>query len=156
MFMLNFIIAIICESYLTVASKVKLMEAEQEFFTDVFSVSLMCCKSFVYRWPDQLTLIQKLACLRTKRVGFVEMRQAFPHMNPLTLSTLMRHYRNFEPIRRRSAAVMTEFSTATREIMEKMSVMSKYPFLGQEPGFSLEIMCYVHYCIIAGFAASCV
>jgi len=41
MFMLNFIIAIICESYLAVTAIVKNSEADQEFFTDIYSVIMV-------------------------------------------------------------------------------------------------------------------
>jgi len=41
MFMLNFVIAIICESYLAVTAIVKNSEADQEFFTDIYSVVMV-------------------------------------------------------------------------------------------------------------------
>ena len=78
MFMLNFIIAIICESYLAVTHAIKESEAEQEFFHDVAAVTVVSFKSFLWRWPPHRELVEKLKNLHKTRVSFIDMRALFP------------------------------------------------------------------------------
>jgi hypothetical protein len=127
MFMLNFIIAIICESYLTVTHQLKMSDSEQEFFHDVCSVSVVTFKSFVWRWPPHLEILEKLENLKKRRVSLIEMRVLFQGKSPLTLASIVNHYRNFEPIRRACRPASTEFSTATRQMMQQLSVMMGVP-----------------------------
>jgi hypothetical protein len=49
-FMLNFIIAIICESYVVVSEGIKSSHAHQEFFHDCVSVVVVFIKSCIYRY----------------------------------------------------------------------------------------------------------
>jgi hypothetical protein len=83
MFMFNFLIAIICESYLTVTQVLKESEAEQEFFHDMFSVTVVSCKSFLWRWPAHRELVELLKELQKKRVSFIDLR-AFVPGSPLS------------------------------------------------------------------------
>jgi hypothetical protein len=78
MFMFNFIIAIICESYLAVTHAIKESEAEQEFFHDVAAVTVVSFKSFLWRWPPHRELVEKLKNLHKTRVSFIDMRAHFP------------------------------------------------------------------------------
>ena len=78
MFMFNFIIAIICESYLAVTHVVKESEAEQEFFHDVAAVAVVSFKSFLWRWPEHRELLIKLKNLHKTRVSFIDLRALFP------------------------------------------------------------------------------
>lgn len=90
------------ESYLKVTTKVKDMVTHQEFFSDVYTVSLVAIKKLVYRWPSHIVLSQRLGQMKRKRVGYIELRLMFPNMQPQTLSSIVNHYRSFEPIRRES------------------------------------------------------
>jgi hypothetical protein len=78
MFMFNFIIAIICESYLAVTHAIKESEAEQELFHDVAAVTVVSFKSFLWRWPPHRELVEKLKNLHKTRVSFIDMRALFP------------------------------------------------------------------------------
>ena len=127
MFMLNFIIAIICESYLKVTAKIRESEADQEFFTDLFSVLVVSIKSCIWRWPGHMEMISALKPLRTKRVNYIDMRTICRDMKPHTLSSFMAHYRSFEPIRRRCPQEQTELSYATRQMIQQLSVMRTSP-----------------------------
>jgi len=127
MFMLNFIIAIICESYLDVTAIVKSSDADQEFFTDVASVTKMAIKSLIFRWPGHMSVIHELSVLKRKRVSYRQMRVLFPDILPVTIGTFMKHYAAFEPIRRRSGAEHSDIKDATHEIVSQLSVMLRVP-----------------------------
>jgi len=131
MFMLNFIIAIICESYLAVTAIVKKSEADQEFFTDIVRVTMMAIKSSLFRWPKHTILIYQPSILKRKRVGYNEMRMLFPDIQPNALAKFMRHYAAFEPIKRQSEAEHSDIADAhthTRTLLiTQMSVMLGVP-----------------------------
>jgi hypothetical protein len=127
MFMFNFLIAIICDSYLNVTHQCKIVEAEQEFLTDVYSVSVVTLKSFAWRWPPHLEMLEKLEKLKKKRVSLVEMRILFQGKSPPTLASILNHYRTFEPIRRVCLPEPTDLSIASRQMIQQLSVMMGVP-----------------------------
>ena len=68
--MLNFIIAIIVEAYMKVVTEIADMESDQEFCTDVTSVTFVSIKSVVLRWPGHMQLIEALkACSKSNVVS---------------------------------------------------------------------------------------
>jgi len=100
-FMLNFIIAIICESYINVSRRIKASSAHNEFFADCSSVMGVAITSLVFRsfaliitrfimfarkliriisdrWPSHLEMIEKLSHNTKIRVGVQELRVLFP------------------------------------------------------------------------------
>jgi len=108
-----------------VNQKVKDMEADQEFFTDIYSVLLVTIKSLIYRWPSHILLSQRLDQIKRKRVGYIEMRLIFPNMRPQTLSSIVRHYRSFEPICRKSEYHVSD--DQTHVMMTQLSAMLGTP-----------------------------
>jgi hypothetical protein len=127
MFMFNFIIAIICESYVTVTHAMKKSEAEQEFFHDVASVTVVSFKSFLWRWPPHGELVENLKKLNKTRVSFIDLRTLFPGINPHKLKSIVRHYRSFEHIRRFTHQEESESQEATGTMMKQLSVMLGVP-----------------------------
>ena len=102
-FMLNFIIAIICECYIVVSHRIKASTAHHEFFTDCFSVVMVAITSVIFRsnialitrfitfarkliciisdrWPSHNEMIEKLKNIKKFRVGVQELRVLFPDM----------------------------------------------------------------------------
>jgi len=133
LFLLNFIIAIICERYLAVTAIVEKSEADQEFFTDIVSVTMMAIKSSLFRWPKHTKLIYQLSILKRKRVGYNQMRILFPDIQPNALANFIRHYAAFEPINRQCEAEHSDIVDAhmhTRTLLiTQMSVMLGVPVL---------------------------
>lgn len=62
-FMLNFIIAIICESYIVASMSIKSNQAHQEFFSDCVSVVRVPIKSCIFRYKPRRPEI--LCCTRS-------------------------------------------------------------------------------------------
>lgn len=59
-------------------------------------------------------------------MGCIEMRMMFPDMQPATLSSIVRHYRSFEPIRRKEKKHQQDDDPAHR-MMTQISVMLGVP-----------------------------
>ena len=123
MFMLNFIIAIICQCYIKVVQSVVDMEADQEFFTDCTSIVIVSAKSFYFQWPPHKKLVRALRTLETNYCGYVELRVLFPELSTRTMQSFMTHYRRYEPIARRVKRQSTPFEEALRDNLTKISVM---------------------------------
>jgi len=115
----------ICESYLSVNQKVKDMESDQEFFSDIYSVTMVAIKSTIYRWPNHIVLAQRISEMKRKRLGCIELRMLFPNMHPGTLSSIVNHYRGFEPIRRITRHVIADDQAAV--MMKQISSMLGTP-----------------------------
>lgn len=98
------------------------MEADQEFFTDLYSVTIMSIKGVLFRWPPHKKLADKIGSMKRKRIGCCELRMLFPEMYPSTLSSIVQHYRSFEPIRRKTPKAHHEDDPA-HVMMTQISVM---------------------------------
>jgi len=90
--MLNFIIAIIVEAYMKVVQSIADMEAEQEFFSDVSSVTYVSIKSLVLRWPGHMQLIKALTENRENICNYTTMRRMFPKWRRRSLMGFLKHY----------------------------------------------------------------
>ena len=101
------------------------MVTHQEFFSDVYTVSLVAIKKLVYRWPSHIVWSQRLGQMKRKRVGYIELRLMFPHMHPRTLSSIVNHYRSFEPICRQTKNIVAD--DQAQVMMTQLSVMLNIP-----------------------------
>ena len=101
------------------------MESDQEFFSDVYSVTVVATKSLLYRWPSHIVLSQRIEEMKRKRVGCIELRLMFPHMHPRTLSSIVNHYRSFEPICRQTKNIVAD--DQAQVMMTQLSVMLNMP-----------------------------
>jgi len=95
--LLNFIIAIIVEAYMKVVTAVAMMEADQEFVSDVTSVTFVSVKSLVLRWPGHMQLINELknSCYSTT-ISHCVMRRLFPKFRMKGITSFLHHYKRYD------------------------------------------------------------
>ena len=98
MTMLNFIIAIIIDAYMKVVNVAKLMEAEQEFFTDVIHVSTVSAKSWLHQWPGHIAMFNECNKLRASKLDYMILRKLFPGKSRAALLSLLKHYAQYDYI----------------------------------------------------------
>jgi len=96
MTMLNFIIAIIIDAYMKVVNVAKLMEAEQEFFTDVIHVSIVSAKSWLHLWPGHICLFKACEMLRSSKLDYMILRKLFPRKSHKSLISFLKHYAHYD------------------------------------------------------------
>jgi hypothetical protein len=133
MIMFNFIIAIIVESYLKVVEEVEEYEAEQEFFTDIKSVTAAEITSTLMRWPKHRLLIAKLQDEETVSsvVDYNSIRALFPSWKLSSIVSFLNFYSQYDNLhashKPSSETVEEEKKDSIREIVaqveERMSVM---------------------------------
>ena len=71
-------------------------------------------------------MTEQLRNIKRTRIGYIEMRMMFPDMQPATLSSIVQHYRSFEPIRRKHTKHQQDDDPAHR-MMTQISVMLGVP-----------------------------
>ena len=94
--LLNFIIAIIVDSYAKVAQSVEDYEAEQEFFTDLTSIIVISFKANVLRWPSKQLLIRQLRGSRVTNVHYGILRLLVPTWQKDSMKSFLHHYARYE------------------------------------------------------------
>jgi len=97
--MLNFIIAIIVESYDHVKNEARKIGADQELFTDIFSVLLVTAKSIIWRWPNHrewLIALEEPQDEQQSIVNYRAIRSFFPRLRtrPKSILAFQQHYRH--------------------------------------------------------------
>lgn len=70
--------------------------ADQEFFTDVFTVFLVSCKSTVLRWPGHLSLIENLQASRKVQIKYQVLRSMFPKWERKGIMGFLHHYNRYD------------------------------------------------------------
>ena len=96
MIMFNFIIAIIVESYMQVVREVEEDESEQEFFTDITSVTVAGFKSALMRWPRHPQLIKRLKNSPIRVINYAMLRVLFPGWNSSSMTSFLNYYSQYE------------------------------------------------------------
>jgi hypothetical protein len=96
MIMFNFIIAIIVESYMKVVREVEMYEAEQEFFTDITSVTVAGVKSALQRWPRHPQLIKRLKNSPIRVINYAILRVLFPGWKSSSMTSFLTYYSQYD------------------------------------------------------------
>eukprot|EP00933_Yihiella_yeosuensis_P030851 TRINITY_DN24408_c0_g1_i1.p1 TRINITY_DN24408_c0_g1~~TRINITY_DN24408_c0_g1_i1.p1 ORF type:complete len:314 (+),score=60.60 TRINITY_DN24408_c0_g1_i1:492-1433(+) len=96
----NFLLAIIVDSYMHVKEDVSANEGEQEFFADLWAGFITNLKRCVHRWPDASEILQKLTVANAKHTIDEDfLRTAFPKWNRTSRKAWLRFYGRFEHLK---------------------------------------------------------
>jgi len=90
--MLNFIIAIVVESYTKVCQENEKLQADQEFFTDVADIVTISCHPAFFGWPSHLKLIEGLQNSRKISLTYMDLRNLSPRWKMKSIKAFMNYY----------------------------------------------------------------
>jgi hypothetical protein len=79
-----------------VVSEVEEMEADQEFFSDITSVSVVGIKSLLMRWPKHEQLIATLKHSQMRTINYATLRFLFPRWKPSSMVSFLNYYSNYD------------------------------------------------------------
>ena len=105
--------------------------ADQEFFTDVFTVCLVSCKSTVLRWPGHLSLIENLQASRKVQINYQVLRLMFPKWSRKGIIGLLHHYDRYDYMQVNFKTELSDIDVTIQSIVssmeERLAVMLGVP-----------------------------
>ena len=90
--MLNFIIAIIVDSYAKVCEELSSQKADQEFFTDAADIFTVSCNPAFFGRPSHFKLIESLQKSRKNTLTYMDLRNMSPGWKVKSIKAFMNHY----------------------------------------------------------------
>jgi hypothetical protein len=110
-----------------VVSDVQAMKADQEFFSDITSLTMVSITSLVMRWPRHEQLIAKLMACKMNVVDYQAIRRLFPGWRGRSAFSFLNYYSKYDYMNPLFEEEPSEQDVTVRQIVEqveeRMSVM---------------------------------
>ena len=116
-----------------VVAEIADMESDQEFFSDVASVTFVSIKSTVLGWPGHMQLIAELKACRKTNINYSSLRLLFPSgtWKRKSIISFLHHYTRYEFMavgaRKESSEQVESVRRTVAEIEVRLSVMLGMP-----------------------------